>query len=165
MRASKTVAFVVIILVVAFLLGVGILIGAHVVNRNEVIGTDASLSPYSAVYLSTGDVYFGILDWSPSPHMEDAYLLERGTNAAGQPTVGVYPFRQVTWGPAGDVYFNAQDIVFWTRLSSTSTVAQLMADTSAAGQGAVPPLQSATSSAATSSMMRIPSTTTSTSSK
>lgn len=135
MRTSKTVAAIVIILVVAFLIGVGIMVGAHVMN-NSAANSDASLSPYSAVYLSTGDVYFGILDWSPSPHMEDAWFLERTTNSAGQSAVGAYPLSQVSWGPAGAVYFNAQDIVFWTRLSSTSSVAQLMANPNAAAVAA-----------------------------
>jgi hypothetical protein len=157
MHLSKIVAIIIIIVAAAFLIGFGILVGTHVSAWNAT-ADNTSLSPYSAVYLSTGDVYFGILDWSPSPHIEDPWFLQRSTNAQGQATVGVYPFSQVAWGPSNAVYFNAQDIVFWTRLSSTSTVAEAMANPNSTGvaqQSApsvlpVPASSTATSSASSS---------------
>lgn len=127
MHHSKPVAIIIIIVVAVFLIGVGILVGKHVSGGNA-MANSASLSPYSAVYLSTGDVYFGVLDWSPSPHIEDAWFLQHSTNAQGQPTIGVYPFNRVAWGPAGSVYFNSEQIIFWTRLGSTSSVAEAMAN-------------------------------------
>jgi hypothetical protein len=60
--------------------------------------------------------------------MENAWFLQRGTDAQGNATVGVYPFSQVAWGPSGTVYFNSQQIVFWTRLNGTSSIAQLIAN-------------------------------------
>jgi len=131
MHLPKFLIFLLVIVIAAFFVGVGILVGARMVNGG-VTKSDPSLSPYSAVYLSTGDVYFGILGWSPSPHIEDPWFLQRSTDATGQTTVGAYPFAQVTWGPSNAVYFNAQDIVFWTRLSSTSTVAEAMANPNSA---------------------------------
>ena len=127
-------------MVAVFLIGVGILVGTHVSGVGAA-GNNAALSPYSAVYLSTGDVYFGVLDWSPSPHIENPWFLQRSTNAQGQATIGVYPLNQVAWGPAGSIYFNSQQIIFWTRLSSTSTVAEAMANpgsTGVAQQGTSP---------------------------
>jgi hypothetical protein len=157
MHHSKTTAIIIIVVVVAFLIGVGILVGAHVSGGNAAT-SNASLSPYSAVYLSTGDVYFGILDWSPSPHIEDAWFLQHSTNAQGQPTIGVYPFGQVAWGPAGSVYFNSQQIIFWTRLSSTSTVAEAMAnpDSSGVAQQGTPSTPSVTASSTTTSSAASP---------
>ncbi|HEY5220972.1 MAG TPA: hypothetical protein VIJ29_02370 [Candidatus Paceibacterota bacterium] len=136
MHLSKSTAIIIIVVVAAFLIGVGVLVGTHVSGGTPTNG--ASLSPYSAVYLSTGAVYFGILDWSPSPHIEDPWFLQSGTNAQGQATAGVYPFSQVAWGPSDAVYFNSQDIVWWTRLSSTSSVAEAMANP-AAGAAAQQP--------------------------
>jgi hypothetical protein len=152
MRLSKSLAVILIIVVVIIFVGAGVWIGM----RFRVGGAAAngpSLSPYSAVYLSTGDVYFGTLEWSPSPHMEDAWFLQRGTNAEGNATVGVYPFSQVTWGPSDVVYFNSSQIIFWTRLSSTSSVAQLIANPSAAtaAEQNVAPVESVSTSTATSS--------------
>ena len=125
MRLHKGLAVIVVIAVIVFLICVGVMVGARL-SGNWMQDNSASLSPYSAVYLSTGDIYFGKLDWSPTPHIENPWFLQRSTNAQGQATVGVYPFSQVAWGPSDSVYFNAKDIVFWTRLSSTSSVAQAM---------------------------------------
>lgn len=130
MKASKVLVIILIVLIVLIIIGLGIWLGVDLVVGN---GGQQALSPYSAVYLSTGDIYFGKLDWSSSaPHMEDAWFLQRGTDSKGNPTVGVYPFSQVAWGPAGDVYFNPQQVVFWTRLSATSSIAQLIANPAAA---------------------------------
>lgn len=159
MHHSKPVAIIIIIVVAAFLIGVGVLVGTHVSGVGAA-GNNAALSPYSAVYLSTGDVYFGVLDWSPSPHIENPWFLQHNTNAQGQPTIGVYPLNQVAWGPAGSIYFNSQQIIFWTRLSSTSSVAEAMANpgsTGVAQQGTSPtpqipaPSSSTTSSSSSSS--------------
>jgi hypothetical protein len=64
--------------------------------------------------------------------MDDAWFLQRGTDAKGNATVGVYPFSQVAWGPSNTVYFNSQQIIFWTRLNGTSSIAQLIANPTAA---------------------------------
>jgi hypothetical protein len=154
MHLSKPVAILIIIVVATFLIGVGVLVGRHI-NGGSPTASGTSLSPYSAVYLSTGDVYFGILDWSPSPHMDDAWFLQHSTDAQGQPTIGVYPFDKVAWGPAGSVYFNSQQIIFWTRLSSTSSVAEAMANPNSTGvaqQGtpAIPATSTTTSSVSSS---------------
>ena len=149
MRLPKSVAIVIIIVVIVLFVGLGIWIGMCF-HAGGSAANDSSLSPYSAVYLSTGDIYFGTLVWSPSPHLEDAWFLQRGTNAAGNATVSVYPFSQVTWGPSDTVYLNSSQIIFWTRLSSTSTVAQLIANPStaaAAAQNVAPPESISTSTA------------------
>ncbi len=129
MKISKGLVVVLIVIVVVLLVAAGVWAGVAVVAGRS---SQSTLSPYSAVYLSTGDIYFGELDWSPSPHMEDAWFLQRGTDAKGNATVGVYPFNQVAWGPSSEVYFNSSQIIFWTRLNATSSIAQLIANPSAA---------------------------------
>jgi len=164
MRLPKILTIVLIIVIAVFFIGVGVLVGKRLGN-NGIVENSASLSPYSAIYLSTGDVYFGILDWSPSPHIENPWFLQRSTNAQGQATVGVYPFSQVAWGPSDSIYFNSQDIVFWTRLSSTSSVVEAMANPGAGViQETIPPVQT-TTSIPTSTPAENNSTTTATSSK
>jgi hypothetical protein len=133
MKISKSLAIVLIVIVAIIFIGVGVWVG---IDLTAAGGSSSALSPYSAVYLSTGDVYFGKLDWSPSPHMEDAWYIQRGTDAKGDPTVGVYPFSQVAWGPSNTIYFNSQQVIFWTRLSATSSVAQLIANPPAAATAA-----------------------------
>ncbi len=152
MKIQKNIVIALVVVGAVILIGVGVWAGMRVSDR----GAQASaLSPYSAVYLSTGDIYFGTLDWYPTPHMEDAWFLQRSTDAKGNAAVGVYPFNSVAWGPSGEVYFNPQQIIFWTRLNATSSIAQLIANPSAVEAAAAqttPYLQgspNATSSAAT----------------
>jgi hypothetical protein len=129
MKKSSTIILIIVIAIV--FVAVGIWVGI-VVSANRTPSSGVSLSPYSAVYLSTGDIYFGRLVWFPTPHIEDAWFLQRGTDAKGNPTAGVYPFSQIAWGAAGDVYLNSKQIIFWTRLSATSSVAQVIENPSAA---------------------------------
>lgn len=128
MKVSKGLVITLIVIVVVLLIGAGVWVGVAVMAGGA---QQPALSPYSAVYLSTGDIYFGKLSWSPTPHMDDAWFLQRGTDAKGNPTVGVYPFSQVAWGPSDTVNFNSQQIVFWTRLNATSSIAQLIANPAA----------------------------------
>jgi hypothetical protein len=125
---KKNFTIILIIVVAVIFVAVGVWVGLNLSGGKPGV----ALSPYSAVYLSTGDVYFGTLDWFPTPHIQDAWFLERSTDAKGNPTVGVYPFSQIAWGPAGDVYLNAKQIILWTRLAATSSVAQAIENPGAA---------------------------------
>ena len=129
MKIPRGLVITLSIIVVVLLIGIGVWVGVTMIAGRS---SSSALSPYSAVYLSTGDIYFGKLSWSPSPHMEDVWFLQRGTDAKGNATVGVYPFSQIAWGPSGTVYFNSQQIIFWTRLNGTSSIAQLIANPAAA---------------------------------
>lgn len=122
---AKSFKIGIIIVVVLVFVGIGVWIGLVVAGSPSGMSGQV-LSPYSAVYLSTGDVYFGKLEWFPSPHIEDAWFLQRGTDANGNPTLSVYPFSGVAWGPASAVYFDSRQIVFWTRLSADSRVVSIM---------------------------------------
>ncbi len=82
-------------------------------------------SPYSAVYLTSGDVYFGKLSWFPEPHMTDVWYLNRSVGANGQSEVSVAPLNGVFWGPVNEITFNSRQILFWTNLSNSS---KLVAD-------------------------------------
>ena len=89
MRLPKSLAIIIIIVVIVLFVGLGVWIGMRFFGggAGSAAANDSSLSPYSAVYLSTGDIYFGTLVWSPSPHLEDAWFLQRSTNAEGNATV------------------------------------------------------------------------------
>jgi hypothetical protein len=77
-------------------------------------------SPYSAVYLTSGDVYFGKLSWFPSPHMTDVWYLNRTAGPNGQAQISVAPFKGAFWGPMDEINFNPKQILYWTRLSNAS---------------------------------------------
>ena len=128
----KNTSKIIIVIVVALVfIGAGVWIGLRLGN-NSSGGNGTALSPYSAVYLSTGDVYFGKLSWFPSPHLEDAWYLDRTTDASGNTVVNVYPFNKVIWGPSDTIYFNSQQIILWTPLAANSGVVQVLDNPAAA---------------------------------
>ncbi len=108
-------------------------------------------SPYSAVYLTSGDVYFGKLSWFPEPHMTDVWYLNRSMGANGQSQVSVTPLNGVFWGPVNDITFNPQQILFWTSLSNSSKLVADMENPSLAQQQPQAQPSTAASPAAASS--------------
>lgn len=113
------ILFIVIVLV---LVGLGIWLGMSFGHEEAA----SAASPYSAVYLSSGDVYFGKLSWFPSPKLTNVWYLQRGVNQQNQPQVGIAPLKSVLWGPVDQINLNAKDILFWTRLRNDSDVAKAM---------------------------------------
>ncbi|MBM3257451.1 MAG: hypothetical protein FJY98_03985 [Candidatus Liptonbacteria bacterium] len=103
-------------------------------------------SGYTAVFLVTGDVYFGKLSWFPWPKLTHAWFLQRSVGQDNQPQLGLAPFTSVFWGPAGDVYLNPKQILFWAPIKSDSQVAKAIDNPSSIQQqtppqGQVPPQQ------------------------
>jgi hypothetical protein len=128
MKKHKIIFFGILIVVVAALaVWAGILIAGMQSGSN----LDAA-SPYSAVYLSTGDIYFGKLSWFPSPHMTNVWLITRGQDSSGQTQTSLVPFKSVLWGPMDEISFNSQDIVFSTRLKNSSQIVSAMENPSSA---------------------------------
>ncbi|RME55904.1 hypothetical protein D6779_11630 [Candidatus Parcubacteria bacterium] len=105
------------ILVALLLVWGGIRIGSIIAQRR-------TASPYAAVYLSTGDLYFGKLSWFPRMKLSDVWLLQRSVGKDGQSSVQVVPFRNSVWAPQGVLYLNPKRVVFWTKLRKDSAVAQ-----------------------------------------
>ncbi len=77
-------------------------------------------SPYSAVYLTSGDIYYGKLSWFPQPHLTDVWYLQRSTAADGSSVVSVAALRNVFWGPVDEINLNPKNILFWTNLRNDS---------------------------------------------
>lgn len=101
--------------IVVVLLGLGAFLGA------KVIGAPSGDSPYSAVYLTTGDVYFGTLKWFPKPRIERPLYLDRGSAQ-----VALVSFRDVFWGPGDSIYLNPQEIVFSAPIRSDSPLVAIL---------------------------------------
>ena len=111
--------FPVFIIIVLVLVGVGVWLGASFGRA-----TGGGASPYSAVYLTTGDIYFGKLSWFPKPRLTNVWLLQRNVDSLNQPQLGLVPFTSAFWGPVDEIYLSPKQIVFWTRLSKESAVAK-----------------------------------------
>lgn len=85
-------------------------------------------SQFTAVYLSTGDIYFGKMSWFPTPRMTNVWFLQRGVDAKNQPQYGFAPFKGVFWTPIDEINFNPKDIIFWTKVKDGSQLAQALAN-------------------------------------
>ncbi len=118
---------IVLIIVVVVVLGVGVWLGIKFLGPKNPAGP----SEYSAVYLSTGDIYFGKLDWFPWPRMTDVWFLQRSVDQQNQTQIGVAPFPSAFWKPIDEIYLNPKQVVFWTSLRNDSQVAQALANPSA----------------------------------
>ena len=111
--------FPVFIIIILVLVGVGVWLG---VSFGRSAGGGAS--PYSAVYLTTGDIYFGKLSWFPNPRLTNVWLPQRNVDSLNQPQLGLTPLTSAFWGPVDEIYLSPKQIVFWTRLSKASAVAK-----------------------------------------
>ncbi|MBI4993495.1 hypothetical protein HZC33_00845 [Candidatus Wolfebacteria bacterium] len=76
--------------------------------------------PYYAVYLNTGDLYFGHVNWFPRFSLSGAYLLQK-TNDEKNP-YNITKFGNAFWGPEDDLYLNYDNVVWKTRLKKDSPV-------------------------------------------
>ncbi|MCK9187161.1 MAG: hypothetical protein PHS16_02825 [Candidatus Colwellbacteria bacterium] len=76
--------------------------------------------PYMAVYLTTGDIYFGKTSTFPCVEVEDAWFLQRAQDG----NLGLQRFAEAVWEPAGDIKINKDQIVFIAKLSDTSPIIQ-----------------------------------------
>lgn len=131
----------VFIVVIALLLILAAAFGATIGKS----GSKAA-SPYSAVYLTTGDIYFGKLSWFPSPHLTNVWFVQRSVDAQNQSQLGLVPFSSAFWGPINAVYLNPKQIVLWTRLRAGTDISRALEDPNlmrqlqvpAGGQNALP---------------------------
>jgi hypothetical protein len=119
-----------LVLAVVVIISLGLWLGLKFLGPKN----PASPSEYSAVYLSTGDVYFGKLSWFPWPHMKNVWFLQRSTNQQNQTQLGLAPLKDAFWGPVDEIYLNTKQVIFWTSLRNDSQVAQALANQSALSQ-------------------------------
>lgn len=123
---------VLLVVLIVVLVVVGIWVGSLI------SGAKGGASGYTAVYLVSGDVYFGRLSWFPWPKLTNAWFLQRSVDQQNQPQLGLAPFTSVFWGPSGDVYLNPKQILFWAPIKADSQVAKGI-DNPASLQQQVPP--------------------------
>lgn len=90
-------------------------------------GSEAA-SSYSAVYLTTGDIYFGKLSWFPSPRLTDVWFIQRSVDAENQSQLNLLPFSSSFWGPMNEVHLNPKQIVLWARLKAGTDISRALAD-------------------------------------
>lgn len=114
----------------AILVALGVWAGSWLVSRSAPANPSGP-SPYAAVYMTTGDIYFGKFIRFPKPHMTDVWFLQRTTGQNNQAQFGIVPFGNAFWGPVNEVNFNADQILFWASLRNDSQVVKVLQNPSA----------------------------------
>ncbi len=78
--------------------------------------------PYYAVYLSTGDLYFGKLSHFPKLALTDVWLLQKSNDA--QNPYGITRFDKAFWGPEDQLNLDSKNVVWTTELKADSQLVQ-----------------------------------------
>lgn len=97
-----------------------ILLGYLVVLNTKKISEDR----YYAVYLRTGDLYFGKIKWFPKFSMEDIWFIQRTSDQSGQVNFSLVKFTDAVYLPIDRIDINKDNVVWITRLDKDSPVIQ-----------------------------------------
>ena len=76
--------------------------------------------PYYAVYLNTGDLYFGRLNYFSNSSLSDVYYIQRNPEDRQNP-LSISKFENSFWKPEGKIYINDDMIVWKVRLKKTAS--------------------------------------------
>lgn len=85
----------------------------------------AASPSFYAVYLRTGDLYFGELVRVPYFGLKRVYLLQVNAGNAQNP-VSIQKFTNVFWGPEDFVKINRDEVVWITRVADSSQLLQVI---------------------------------------
>jgi len=109
----NTLNKILIALVVLLVVALGLLVYAK---------KDLWEKPYYAVYLSTGDLYFGQLTGN---RLNNVLVLQQ-TGEDGQQGASIAEFRGAFWGPEGGITLNPAQIVWKARLDKESQIIEFI---------------------------------------
>ncbi len=121
-KKFAVIGILLVVVAVFIMVAIGVWLGSIIGGGSNKV----TASPYSAVYLSNGDMYFGVLSWFPKPRLTNVWLIQRTVDKDNQQQVGVAQFNKAFWGPMDELSLNSKEIVWWVRLRSDSQLAQAM---------------------------------------
>lgn len=87
---------------------------------------DSARAPLSAVYLQTGELYFGKLSRFPRLTLKQVYLLQLNRQNAQVPA-SIERFTSAFWGPSDTITLNNDQIVWIAPLDPDGELARLIA--------------------------------------
>ena len=76
---------------------------------------------YWAVYLDTGDLYFGQLNRFPTLSLSNVWFIQRNAQDTANPFTLV-KFEQTFWKPESKIYLNEKSIVWKAKLQNDSPI-------------------------------------------
>ena len=85
---------------------------------------------YYAVYLTSGDLYFGKMVWYAPHTLSDVRAIQQQKDEKEQPVLNLVEFsKSVVWGPAGDIRLNEKNVLWTSKLTDESQVVKLIKGT------------------------------------
>jgi len=78
--------------------------------------------PYMAVYLATGDIYFGRVSFFPRVTIQDPWFFRRAEDGS----VSLERFSDAVWMPEDVIKINRDQIVFMAKISENSQIIAMM---------------------------------------
>lgn len=105
-----------------------VVVALLVVALGFAINKKSGQSPYSVVYLSTGEVYVGNLSTVAGLELKNGYILQV-TKDATDPTKSNFqltPVKDALWAPES-MKISKKNVVFYGRLEKTSKIAETLA--------------------------------------
>lgn len=85
---------------------------------------------YWAVYLNTGDLYFGKIERFPKTSLTDVWFLQMNSQNEENP-LSLVKLEQIFWGPEDKIYFDNESVVWKTKLRDDSSVVEFIKNPSA----------------------------------
>lgn len=92
---------------------------------------DGFKQSYWAVYLNTGDLYFGQLNRFPTLSLSDVWFIQRNAQDTANPFTLV-KFEQAFWKPENKIYLSEKDIVWKAKLQDDSPILDTIKNSAAA---------------------------------
>lgn len=84
-------------------------------------------SSYYAVYLLSGDLYFGKMSWFNPYVLSDVRIIQKEQKSEKeQPALNLVKFQDIFWGPMGDLKLNKENVLWITKLSDESQVVKVI---------------------------------------
>jgi hypothetical protein len=117
MSINKTNKILLIVVIVLLVLLTGFVIVRELVGKPT----------YTAVYLKTGDLYFGKLVRFPYFGLKQPYLLQVNQTNQQNP-LSVQRFKNVFWGPSDILKINRSEVVWYTTLRDDSDLAKVFTE-------------------------------------
>lgn len=82
---------------------------------------------YYAVYLISGDVYFGKMNKFPNLSLSDVYFLVRGKDVSGADAFALQRLQDAVWGPENMLYLNPKNILWKAKLRKDGAAMKVIA--------------------------------------
>ncbi len=108
--------FIVFVVAVFILILAGVLIGKIFSDNND---------SYHAVYMDTGDLYFGELSTFPSLSLSNVWYVQGISQSEGG-GLSINDFTKTVWGPTGSIFLNDDHVVWKVKLSDKSEIIPLL---------------------------------------